>query len=232
MKVARFGAVFDLDGVVARTGRLHDAAWLQVVNKGRAVKWEVADLHRLAGNSTKLLAQRLCPEATSEAAVMAIVAEKDRVYETLLRRQLLTDPNDLKVPGACELIGQLAEESVSLALNTSSPSSEAELILSAFGVQHQFSLILTGEVVANPKPHREGYLLAAQGLGLPPERCAGFEDSLPGLTSLNAAGYGMIVAVGSILSEAQVKASGLRIDRYIPDFSALTLKEILAFGQA
>ena len=223
MKVARFGAVFDLNGVIIKDGRLHDAAWLDVANRNRRIKWTIDDLHLIAGRSTLAVANILCPEAKDK---LAVVAEKNRLYEVSLRRELLSDPDSLKIPGVCELISQLAEESVSLALNTSSPSSEAETILKSFGIMQHFSLVLTGEVAPNPKPHPEGYILAAQGMDLFPQQCVGFEDSLPGLRSLNSAGYGVIVAVGSILTEAQVRASGLRIDRYIPDFSAFTLNEI------
>jgi beta-phosphoglucomutase-like phosphatase (HAD superfamily) len=223
MKVARFGAVFDLNGVIINDGRLHDAAWLDVANRNRRIKWTIDDLHRIAGHSTLAVAHILCPEAKDK---LAVVAEKNRLYEISLRRELLRDPDNLKISGVCELIGQMADESISLALNTSSPSNEVELILNAFGLLPHFSLVLTGEVVPKPKPHPEGYKMAAKRFVLPPRRCVGFEDSLPGLKSLNSAGYGVIVAVGSIMSESQVRASGLRIDRYIPDFSAFTLNEI------
>ena len=226
MSIARFGAVFDLNGVIINDGRLHDAAWLQVVNKGRAVKWTVADLHRIAGHSTKSLVKSLCPEATSEAATLAIATEKDRVYEALLRHQLLVGPEELKIPGSCELIGELHAESNSLALNTSSPANQVEMILGAFGLLPCFSVVLTQEDVQNPKPHPEGYLLAAQGLGLDPQECAGFEDSLPGLNSLDLAKYRVIVAVGSLWPEEHIRASGLRIDRYIADFSGFTRNEL------
>lgn len=229
MKVARydqavqFGVVFDMDGVLARTGRFHDAAWLQVANRNKAT-WKLADLHRVASrtSSTVALAQALFPEA---AEVDEIVAEKNRLYETFLREALLK-PELVKFPGACELVVQLADQSVSLALNTSSPASEAEMILEAFGILKHFSLVLTGEDVQNHKPHPEGYSMAAQGLDLFPWQCVGFEDSLPGLHSLNSAGYGAIVAVGSILTEEQVRAECPWISRYIPDFSKFALNEL------
>ena len=228
MNIARFGAVFDLDGVIVRSDRLHQEAWVRTVANRHGTPGRTIDfLRQISGQSTTAAARGLFPElAASDAGIKSIVDEKNRIYDALLRQELLTAPEKLKVPGVCELIRQLADQSVSLALNTSSPASEAETVLSAFGIQHHFSLILTGEVVTDPKPHPEGYLQAAESLGLLPGQCAGFEDSLPGLTSLNSAGYGLIVAVGSILSEEQVRASGLRVDRYIPDFSAFTLKEL------
>jgi sugar-phosphatase len=224
-EVVKFGAAFDMDGVLANTGLLQDKAWLQVANRNKAGRWTIADLHRIASrtSSTVALAQALFPEA---AETDEIVAEKNRLYEASLRQTLLVAPDSLKIPGACELVGQLAEESVSLALNTSSPANQTELILETFGILRYFSLVLTAEDVQNHKPDPEGYLLVAKKWDLSPRHCVGFEDSLPGLTSLNSAGYGVIVAVGSTLSKAKVRASGLRIDRYIPNFSAFTLNEL------
>ena len=163
--------------------------------------------------------------AKIKTKIKEIVDEKTRRYEALLREALLK-PEEVKIPGACELVGQLFDGSVSLALNTSSSANEAELILGTFGILRHFSAVLTAEDILNHKPHPEGYLLAASGLGLSPSQCVGFEDSLPGLRSLNSAGYGVIVAVGSILSEEQVRAECPWIARYIPDFSAFTLNEL------
>ncbi len=225
-RMISFGAVFDMNGVIIRDGRLHDAAWLDVAKRNGAAHLTVADLHRLAGRSTRDFIQRLFPGIKGETAIQAITTEKDRQYDLRLRHELAIAPEQLKVPGVCELIGQMADESVSLALNTSASADEAKLILESFGIFRHFSVILTHEEVKNTKPHPEGYLLAAQSLGLLPAQCAGFEDSLPGLESLNSAGFGVIVAVGSLWREQDVIAAGHRYDRYIPDFSKFTLNQL------
>jgi beta-phosphoglucomutase len=216
-QVVKFGAVFDLDGVLARTGFLQDTAWLHASN------WGAADLRRLAArvSSSAALARGLFPNAEAGQ----VIAEKNRIYDELLRRQLLEDPGSLKVAGACEFVGQLFDESVSLALNTSSPAKQAKLILETFGILGHFSIVLTAEDILNHKPDPEGYLLAAERLKLHPRLCVGFEDSIPGLQSLHLAGYGVVVAVGSILSEAQVRAKCPWIARYIPDFTNFTPRE-------
>lgn len=229
MKVARYGAVFDLDGVIIRSGPLHDAAWNRTVSNRRGSPGPTVDfLRQIASRSisTAAIARSLFPEvAADQTEIDKICAEKNRLYDELLRRELKVAPEKLMVPGVKDLVGQLADQSVSLALNTSSPASEAERILNAFGMLGYFSLVLTAENIINHKPHPEGYLLAAERLGLAPRQCVGFEDSLPGLQSLNSAGYRVVVAVGSILTEAQVRASCPWIARYIPDFTNFTPRE-------
>jgi beta-phosphoglucomutase-like phosphatase (HAD superfamily) len=51
-----------------------------------------------------------------------------------------------------------------------------------------FDVIVAGDMVTHGKPHPEPYLMAARLLGVAPEDCVAFEDSLTGLTSAEAAG--------------------------------------------
>jgi beta-phosphoglucomutase-like phosphatase (HAD superfamily) len=56
-----------------------------------------------------------------------------------------------------------------------------------------FRVVVTGEQVAQGKPHPEPYLTAAAALGVPPEECVAIEDSSPGATSAEAAGCLVLV---------------------------------------
>ena len=50
-----------------------------------------------------------------------------------------------------------------------------------------FDTVLTSEDFTRSKPDPEGYLKGAERLGFDPSECVGFEDSVNGLKSLNAA---------------------------------------------
>ena len=50
------------------------------------------------------------------------------------------------------------------------------------------AVFITGDQVANGKPHPEGYRLAAERLGIDPAQCVVIEDSPPGVTAAKAAG--------------------------------------------
>lgn len=49
-------------------------------------------------------------------------------------------------------------------------------------------VILAGDDVVEKKPHPRIYLVAAERLGLPPDRCVVIEDSMVGLKAAKAAG--------------------------------------------
>ncbi|MEP7125834.1 MAG: HAD family hydrolase, partial [Byssovorax sp.] len=54
--------------------------------------------------------------------------------------------------------------------------------------------IVSGELVAHPKPAPDIFVLTARELGIDPARCAVLEDSLAGATAGHAAGM-FVVAV-------------------------------------
>ena len=54
--------------------------------------------------------------------------------------------------------------------------------------QGSFATSITGDEVANGKPHPEPYLAAAAALGVDPRACVAIEDSPTGVASALAAG--------------------------------------------
>jgi beta-phosphoglucomutase-like phosphatase (HAD superfamily) len=61
-----------------------------------------------------------------------------------------------------------------------------------------FVTLVTGDQVANGKPHPEPYQEAARRLGVRPQDCLAIEDTVTGLTSAEAAGV-FVLAVENII---------------------------------
>jgi len=59
------------------------------------------------------------------------------------------------------------------------------------GILHLFNTVVTAddEMVHNPKPSPDIFLVAAQKIGVPPELCIGFEDADFGMDALRRANY-------------------------------------------
>ncbi|HEY6924514.1 MAG TPA: HAD-IA family hydrolase, partial [Steroidobacteraceae bacterium] len=74
--------------------------------------------------------------------------------------------------------------------STTSPENVESLLSSSFGKDalRCFSVIATGDVVANKKPAPDIYHLALDELGISPGRAIAFEDSAIGVRSAKAAG--------------------------------------------
>jgi HAD superfamily hydrolase (TIGR01509 family) len=95
-------------------------------------------------------------------------------------------------PGAQELLKSVRDAGVPTALVTMSVRAMAEDIVAAIPFA-AFDLLVTGDEVAEPKPHPEPYLTAAARLGVDIADCVAIEDSVPGLRSAASAGT---IAIG------------------------------------
>jgi HAD superfamily hydrolase (TIGR01509 family) len=89
-------------------------------------------------------------------------------------------------PGARDLLLLLRKKKVKTALVTMSMHRMAKQVADSIGFD-AFDVIVAGDDVRHGKPHPEPYLKAAELLGVKPEDCVAFEDSLTGLRSAEAA---------------------------------------------
>ena len=108
-------------------------------------------------------------------------------------------------PGATELLDDLASNGVRCAIVSSGSRSYIVKTLRHLGIERYFEFIVAGddEVMLSEqhKPHPFPYLHAAHRLGVRPERCVAFEDSLSGIRSAQAANM-LVVAVANAANSA------------------------------
>jgi HAD superfamily hydrolase (TIGR01509 family) len=95
-------------------------------------------------------------------------------------------------PGAVELIEWVRAAGIPSALVTMSYERFVAPILSQLPPE-TFRVVVTGDRVAQGKPHPEPYLTAAAALGLRAEDCLAIEDSNTGARSAEAAGCLVLV---------------------------------------
>ncbi|MFM7272525.1 MAG: HAD family hydrolase, partial [Gammaproteobacteria bacterium] len=75
-----------------------------------------------------------------------------------------------------------------IAVVSSSPRAQIELLLRQMNLLDVVHTYVGSEDVRQPKPHPEGYSLAARQLGATAAQCLVFEDSRAGLEAARAAG--------------------------------------------
>ena len=108
--------------------------------------------------------------------------------------------------GVPELLGELRERRIPMAVATSSRSPHALGHLGTAGLLDMFATIVTRDDVTNPKPNPEPYLLAAQRLGLPPADCLAIEDSLMGVRAAAASGMQTVMVPDLVPPTDDVRA--------------------------
>lgn len=100
------------------------------------------------------------------------------------------------LPGARELVADVAAAGLPFGLVTSSERVIMDAVLAGFGPQ--FPVTICADDVSATKPDPQGYLLAAQKLAVDPRRCLVIEDSRNGVAAAEAAGC-VVVAVPGVV---------------------------------
>jgi beta-phosphoglucomutase len=197
--------LFDLDGVIVDTAKYHYLAWRRLANDlGFDISLEQNE--RLKGISRMesldiILA--IGGIALSEGEKQERAAEKNSRYLELCKQMT---PGDT-LPGVRSFMDSLKARSILIGLG--SASKNATVILESIDMLHYFDTIVDGNRVTRGKPDPQVFLLGAEDLKIPAEKCVVFEDAVAGVQSAKAAGM-FAVGVGekSVLTEADLVISG------------------------
>ena len=108
-------------------------------------------------------------------------------------------------PGVPELLGELRERQIPMAVATSSRRINAEAHLDTAGILGMFHALVCRDDVHNPKPDPEPYLLAASHLGMAPADCLAIEDSNLGARAAAAAGMQTILVPDLVQPHDEVR---------------------------
>lgn len=216
--------VFDFDGVIADTERIHLAAFqralaaitqpnlptLQLSNDEYYAKYLGFDdegVFRLLGADRGI--------DIPDARVRELVAEKGRAYEALV-----AEARSILYPGADDCIRRFHTR-VPLAIASGAYADEIRAVLAPAGLLSCFETIVgCGDTPAG-KPAADPYVEAAHRLGVDPRRCAAIEDSRWGIQSAVAAGM-TCIAVTTNYKAHELPGAVL----VVPSLEAVTLELI------
>jgi beta-phosphoglucomutase family hydrolase len=182
MPRSKFEAViWDMDGVIADTAPYHFKAWQEVFQK-RGVNFTEEDFKRNFGRRNDAIVRNTIGGSISPREVDTIASEKEESF----RRRVAQNIKPL--PGAIELIRLLKEHGVKMAIASSAPIENIQLVSRGLGVNGYFQVIVWGREVTEGKPSPQGFLLAAQKLEVEPKNCVVIEDAVAGVTAAKSAG--------------------------------------------
>jgi beta-phosphoglucomutase family hydrolase len=230
---ARFDAVlFDLDGVLTPTARVHSAAWKRTFDsylEERAARtgepWTPFDRDadyvtyvdgkpRVDGVISFLASRGITlprgepDDPPDRETDWGVGNRKDAIVSEVLR----TDGVEA-YPGSLALVHALRAAGVRTAVVSSSKNCKP--VLDAAGISDLFDARVDG-VVAEAmglagKPAPDTYLEGARRLGAAPERAVVFEDALSGVASGRAGGFGLVVGVNRQAGAAALRENGADI---------------------
>lgn len=176
--------IFDCDGTLVDSEVVAARAWSEyVASYGVSLSAEEA-LARFRGVSMKWCISHI--EQLHGQALPAHFEEELRALMGSLLEQHLQP-----ISGAVEMLEKLH---LPFALASNAPHHKIELCLRVTGLLPHFAgRIFSAYDVQRWKPDPALFLFVAERLGVPPQRCAVVEDSLPGVQAGLAAGMKVIV---------------------------------------
>lgn len=236
--------LFDLDGVLTQTARVHNAAWEETFNaflrqRARATGEEFRpfdpgdDYNRYvdgrprADGVRSFLASRgiELPEGAPEdlPAAETVHGVGNRKNEIVLRR--IHSDGVQVYEGSVEYLKAAARAGLRRAVV--SASANCKDVVEAAGIADLLEVrvdgILAREEGLRGKPYPDTFLAAAQMLGVRPEHAAVFEDALAGVEAGRAGGFGHVVGVDRVGQADDLAAYGA--DVVVRDLSELMTEE-------
>ena len=176
------GVIFDLDGVITDTAKYHFEAWKKIANELN-VDFNESRNEEFKGVSRKTCLEKLLDWGNIKMPINQFeetLVRKNDYYKELLNN--LT-PSDI-LPGVVDTISHLHQKGIKVSLFSVSKNTDA--ILERLKIRDIFDVIVSGNDIKNSKPHYEGYLLAADRMGVEPRLCTMVEDSSSGIQGAKA----------------------------------------------
>jgi HAD superfamily hydrolase (TIGR01509 family) len=183
--------LFDMDGLLVDSEPLWFESEADVMARLGGT-WTREDQEYLLGSALDRAVRYFLERAT-------VPARPDQVGEWLVAGVIdrVRDRGVTVMPGAADLVAEVAASGLPYALVTSSQRRFVDAVLSRTGMR--FPVVVTGNDVSRSKPSPEPYLLAARRLGADPGRCLVLEDSPTGVAAAEAAGC-FVIAVPTLRS--------------------------------
>jgi beta-phosphoglucomutase family hydrolase len=227
--------IFDLDGVVTDTARLHARAWKQLFDAvladpratstprgGPTERFDAErDYRRYVDGRSRQDGVRAVLEANGipvpeggpddpEGAwtVHGLAARKNRIF-----LELLGSVGVRALPGTAALLGRLRAAQVPVGLVSASRNAVA--VLQACGLGDAFDVVVDGDRAAvlglAGKPEPAMYVRAAQDLGVEPSRTAVIEDAVAGVEAARRGGFGLVVGIARGGQRAELEGAGAHL---------------------
>jgi beta-phosphoglucomutase family hydrolase len=183
--------LWDMDGVIADSNSFHFAAWQETFAK-RGVNFTKEDFSRLFGTRNDFIIHNVLGEGLSEGNVESVVQEKEASFREKAKG------NIKPFPGVIKLLNTIKRGNFKLALVSSAPKENIDLIAGELNLEKFFDCVVSGREVAESKPSPQIYLLAAGKLGAQPENCIVIEDSPHGVKAAKAAGMRCLAVTNTL----------------------------------
>jgi beta-phosphoglucomutase len=205
--------IFDMDGTMVDNMMVHHRAWQSKLEElGMPLPIEEV-MHKVHGINEEILERLFGNQLTAEERTFHAY-DKEARY-----RKLFKDSLSL-VAGLDSLFEALHDHGVLLAVGSAAPPENVDFVLDNLNLRSLFSSVLHSGDVKKGKPDPEIYLKIADKLGVLPEECLVFEDSIVGAQAANNAGMPVVIIQTTHFEKEFID---LEVKAFIKDFTEVTI---------
>lgn len=168
------GVIFDMDGVLADTGPIHFESWKKLADE-IGVSFTKSFFNHTFGQTSPEIVEKIVKGDMSKSKIRELADRKERYYREMVAEKLKP------LPGVIELIGELDANKFKMAVGSSGPPENVNLLISELGIKRYFDAIVTAADVDRGKPNPEVFLVAAEKMTIQPANCVVIEDAPVGI---------------------------------------------------
>lgn len=194
--------VFDMDGVLVDNSRYHLLAWREYVTRNKIQVPPEIDLETMMGKRNPEIFQELMGRKITPQEARRWGDELETLYRELYR------PHMRAVEGLAALLEETRRRGLRIGLASSAPQINVDLVLDELKLQPWFEVVLSEKDAVRGKPDPAIFLTMSERLGVAPESCLVFEDSLAGIEAAVRAGC-RCIALATTHSAASLQRSSL-----------------------
>lgn len=232
--------LFDLDGVITDTAKMHASCWKHMFDEylqKRAAQtgepfrpFEISTDYKLYvdgkprfdGVRDFLKSRGInLPEGTSDDPPQMETVRGLGNRKNEMVNQEIESVGVNSYPGTIDLIHQLMKDGFKVAVVTSSQN--CDVVLKAAKISHLFEVRVDGNVIAEQhlagKPAPDMFLTAAKWLKVEPKRAVVVEDALSGVQAGRNGAFGLVIGVARKGNNEELKKHGA--DIVVNDLSEL-----------
>ena len=212
----RYCIIFDMDGVLADTGPIHFNSWAKMAKEQAKMDFSREFFEETFGQQSIPITRKLVGPEIDQALVVEWANLKEQYYREMVKDKL--EP----LPGAIDLIKNLKKRGFKLAVGSSGPKENVELLLTTLKIKAYFDVVITAEDVKIGKPAPDVFLIIAKRLNINPEYCLVIEDAPVGIKAAKEANMCSIA-----LTTTHTKDELFDADFIANDLSEVKVEEII-----
>jgi HAD superfamily hydrolase (TIGR01509 family) len=207
--------LWDMDGVLADTSRLHFETWERVL-KEQGIPFDRQKFHLIYGLKNRDLLPFLAGKPYEPQWMDRIADQKELMF-----RQAI--PNHLSLePGVLDWLQHFNSWGWKQAVASSAPPENVDALVDELNIRQYFNALVTpGDLPGKPDP--AVFLLAARMVDVVPNQCIVIEDSIPGIEAARHGGMHTIAVTTTNPPEALTQA-----DIIVDSMAQLSIEQVEA----